>query len=68
LIITGEEVTTRNGHWVAAGSGPGQLIDWRYRSRDDVLDQYQDQVHRRRTVCIAGCRRSATATHTAPAT
>lgn len=44
LIILGEEVTTRNGHWVAAGTRPGHFIDWRYRSRDDVLGEYARQV------------------------
>ncbi|NUR27153.1 MAG: PHP domain-containing protein, partial [Catenulispora sp.] len=34
LIIPGEEVTTRNGHWVALGLPAGEWIDWRYRSRD----------------------------------
>jgi hypothetical protein len=45
LIITGEEVTTRNGHWLAIGTRPGEFVDWRYRSRDGVFDQYQRQVH-----------------------
>lgn len=45
LIVTGEEVTTRNGHWLAIGTRPGQFVDWRYRSRDDVFDEYQRQVH-----------------------
>lgn len=45
LIITGEEVTTRNGHWLALGIKPGQFIDWRYRSRDHVFPEYAKQVH-----------------------
>ncbi|QDP98668.1 phosphoesterase [Microlunatus elymi] len=53
LIILGEEVTTRNGHWVAAGIKPEQFVDWRYRSRDDVLDEYQKQVHLAGGLCIA---------------
>lgn len=53
LIITGEEVTTRNGHWVAAGTRPGQFVDWRYRSRDDVIEEYQRQVHQAGGLCIA---------------
>ncbi|AVH61173.1 phosphoesterase [Streptomyces dengpaensis] len=46
LIIAGEEVTTRNGHWLALGVDPGQWIDWRYRSRDDQFARYAREVHR----------------------
>ncbi|MDN3354208.1 CehA/McbA family metallohydrolase [Actinomadura sp. DC4] len=46
LIITGEEVTTRNGHWLALGLTAGEWIDWRYRSRDDAFDRFARQVHR----------------------
>ncbi|MFF1473918.1 CehA/McbA family metallohydrolase [Streptomyces mirabilis] len=46
LIITGEEVTTRNGHWLALGLPAGEWIDWRYRSRDDAFDRFSRQVHR----------------------
>ncbi len=45
LIITGEEVTTRNGHWLALGLPPGEWIDWRYRSRDDAYPRFVRQVH-----------------------
>ncbi|MET3804657.1 hypothetical protein ABIB25_001652 [Nakamurella sp. UYEF19] len=38
LIITGEEVTTRNGHVLALGLPPGQWVDWRYRAVDDDFD------------------------------
>jgi hypothetical protein len=34
LIITGEEITTRNGHVLALGLDPGHWVDWRYRSED----------------------------------
>ncbi|MGW5545072.1 CehA/McbA family metallohydrolase [Streptomyces sp. NPDC003998] len=46
LIITGEEVTTRNGHWLALGLPPGEWIDWRYRSRDDAFGRFARQVRR----------------------
>ncbi|MGE7438435.1 MULTISPECIES: CehA/McbA family metallohydrolase [Kitasatospora] len=46
LIVTGEEVTTRNGHWLALGIGPGEWLDWRYRSRDDAYPRFARQVHR----------------------
>ncbi|MGW9123009.1 CehA/McbA family metallohydrolase, partial [Streptomyces sp. NPDC055663] len=28
LVILGEEVTTRTGHWLALGIRPGQVVDW----------------------------------------
>ena len=34
LIINGEEVTTRTGHWPAWNLPTGKWIDWRYRSDD----------------------------------
>ncbi|MFC5202067.1 CehA/McbA family metallohydrolase [Streptomyces kaempferi] len=46
LIITGEEVTTRNGHWLALGLEPGEWIDWRYRNRDDAFPRFARQVRR----------------------
>jgi hypothetical protein len=46
LIVPGEEVTTRNGHWLALGLPPGEWIDWRYRSRDDVFKRFARQVRR----------------------
>jgi hypothetical protein len=45
LIITGEEITTRNGHWLALGLPAGEWIDWRYRSRDDAFGRFARQVH-----------------------
>ncbi|MEV0403099.1 CehA/McbA family metallohydrolase [Actinoallomurus sp. NPDC050550] len=45
LIVTGEEVTTRNGHWLALGLPAGEWIDWRYRSRDDAFGRFARQVH-----------------------
>lgn len=36
LILTGEEVTTRNGHVVALGTDPGTFVDWRYRPATTV--------------------------------
>ena len=35
LILTDEEITTRNGHVLALGLQPGEWIDWRYRAADD---------------------------------
>ncbi|WP_414168797.1 CehA/McbA family metallohydrolase [Streptoverticillium reticulum] len=46
LILTGEEITTRNGHVVALGTDPGVFLDWRYRARDRVFPRIARQIHR----------------------
>ncbi|MDX6354097.1 MAG: hypothetical protein QOF98_1000 [Streptomyces sp.] len=46
LIMTGEEVTTRNGHFLAIGLDAGEWIDWRYRARDDAFDRFARQIRR----------------------
>src|ERR1700733_1668884 len=40
LVILGQEATTRTGHWLALGLDPGQVVEWRYDVRDDVIDRY----------------------------
>ena len=37
LVLAGEEVTTRAGHWGAVGLPPGWWVDWRYRPEDGAL-------------------------------
>ncbi|MFD9630393.1 CehA/McbA family metallohydrolase [Streptomyces violascens] len=44
LIMTGEEITTRNGHVVALGTNPGTFIDWRYRARDNRFGHFAREV------------------------
>lgn len=44
LIVNGEEITTRNGHWIAAALPPGAWIDWRYRQEDGQLGRFTDRV------------------------
>lgn len=44
LIVNGEEVTTRGGHYNAIGLEPGQWIDWRYRPEDDQLAGFVEEV------------------------
>ncbi|TDC20513.1 phosphoesterase [Streptomyces sp. 8K308] len=46
LILCGEEVTTRNGHYLALGTDPGTFVDWRYRARDDAYPRYARRIHR----------------------
>jgi predicted metal-dependent phosphoesterase TrpH len=53
LIITGEEATTRNGHYVIAGLPAGTWIDWRYRARDGELPGFIDQIHGTGAIAVA---------------
>lgn len=47
LILNGEEVTTRSGHWPAIGLPAGTWIDWRYRASDPQdFGKFVDQVHK----------------------
>ncbi len=47
LILNGEEVTTRSGHWPAIGLPAGTWIDWRYRAADPRdFRRFTGQVHR----------------------
>ncbi|CAM4113994.1 CehA/McbA family metallohydrolase [Kibdelosporangium persicum] len=46
LILNGEEVTTRTGHWPAWNLPAGTWIDWRYRADDPQrLRKFVDEVH-----------------------
>lgn len=53
LVILGEEVTTKTGHWLALGIDPGELIDWRYGVRDKIVDKHLARVHRAGGLCVA---------------
>jgi len=44
LVVSGEEVTTRHGHWLAIGLPPGGWVDWRYAPGDNVFPGYAAQV------------------------
>jgi hypothetical protein len=46
LIVLGEEVTTKTGHWLALGTDPGQVVDWNYQVRDGLIDSDRGKVHR----------------------
>ncbi len=43
LVVCGEEVTTRAGHWLAMGLPAGTWVDWRYRD-GDRLSHVTDRV------------------------
>ena len=53
LVVPGQEVTTRTGHWLALGVRPGQVVDWRYGVRDGVVDRHLDEVRRGGGLCVA---------------
>ena len=53
LVVLGQEVVTRTGHWLALGIAAGQVVDWRYSLRDDVIDRHLDEVRRAGGLCIA---------------
>jgi hypothetical protein len=44
LVIPGEEVTTRHGHWLAVGLSPHAWVDWRYAPRDKVFPRFAAEV------------------------
>jgi hypothetical protein len=53
LVIPGQEVTTRTGHWLALGLAPGEVVEWRYGVRDDAVDRHLGQVRRSGGLCVA---------------
>ncbi len=53
LVIAGEEVTTRAGHWLATGVEPGTWIDWRYRPEDGQLARFADRARAAGGLAIA---------------
>src|SRR5277367_1891837 len=44
LVIPGEEVTTRHGHWLAVGLSPRGWVDWRYGPGDGVFPRFAAEV------------------------
>lgn len=53
LVLLGEEVTTKTGHWLALGIGPGQVIAWDYGVDDGLIDRCLDQVRESGGLCVA---------------
>ncbi|MFI8437888.1 CehA/McbA family metallohydrolase [Streptomyces sp. NPDC079020] len=53
LIVLGEEVTTKTGHWLALGINPGEVVDWNHQVGDGLIDHCLDQVHRVGGLCVA---------------
>ncbi len=53
LVILGQEVVTRSGHWLALGVRPGQGVDWQYDAQDDVIERHLHEVRRAGGLCVA---------------
>lgn len=53
LVLDGQEVTTRDGHWLALGLGPGPVVEWRYRAGDGGLGRALAGVHERGGLAVA---------------
>jgi len=46
LVVDGEEITTRNGHFLALGLPAGAWVDWRYRATDGSFAEFARRIHR----------------------
>ncbi|MGW4383948.1 CehA/McbA family metallohydrolase [Kitasatospora sp. NPDC004531] len=53
LILRGQEVTTRTGHWLALGLRPGQLVDWRHRVGEPAFRRALREVRAAGGLCVA---------------
>lgn len=53
LVVNGEEVTTRTGHWLAMGLPAMTWVDWRFRAEDGQLQRFTDEVRALGGVAIA---------------
>ncbi len=53
LVIPGEEVTTRHGHWLAVGLPPHAWVDWRYAPRDGAFPRFAADVRRAGGLVVA---------------
>ncbi|TBL38762.1 histidinol phosphatase [Verrucosispora sp. SN26_14.1] len=52
LVILGQEVTTRTGHWLALGLPPEQHVDSGYGIRDDTVERHLDRVRHTGGLCV----------------
>jgi len=53
VVLPGEEVTTRHGHWLAIGLPPDDWVDWRYAPRDRVFGRHADGVRQAGGMVVA---------------
>ena len=56
LVIPGEEVTTRHGHWLAVGLAPHGWVDWRYGRSDGVFPRFAAEVRQAGGLVVAAHR------------
>jgi hypothetical protein len=52
-VILGRRSPPRPGHWLALGIGPGQVVEWRYGVRHDVIGRHLNQVRQAGGLCVA---------------
>ncbi|MFC3502802.1 CehA/McbA family metallohydrolase [Micromonospora krabiensis] len=52
LVLLGQEIVTDSGHWLALGLEPGQVVDWRHKPHDGLIDRAQDHVHQAGGLCV----------------
>ena len=57
LVLLGQEVVTREGHWLALGLTPGQVIGWDYDADDKAPTP--SSANSPRSIASAGCRVAA---------
>jgi hypothetical protein len=53
LVVLGQEVVTRTGHWLALGLRPGQSVDGRYGLRDGAVGAHLAAVRDAGGLCVA---------------
>lgn len=53
FVMLGQEVVTRQGHWVAVGLAPGQVVAWDYDAGEGSLQRQLDEIHRAGGLCVA---------------
>ncbi|MFG2638717.1 CehA/McbA family metallohydrolase [Streptomyces sp. NPDC048362] len=53
LVINGEEVTTRHGHWLALGMPQGEEMDWHFSPKDGVFPDHANHVRNLGGVVVA---------------
>jgi hypothetical protein len=53
LVLLGQEVVTRTGHWLALGLPEGRVVGGDYGVRDAALGGHLDEVRRGGGLCVA---------------
>lgn len=53
VVLLGQEVVTRAGHWLALGLHSGQTLGWDYVVDDAVIERHLAEAHRLGAVSVA---------------